>query len=267
MLGWISPRIFMGRAQRRLAGRGVPIFTYHRIGTPLPGTRDPYLYVSARRFEAQLTALQSAGFRSASLAEPWASAGNAGCKAVLTFDDGCRSVLEHGLPILARHNFHAVQFLVAGFIGQRNHWDVAVGDLPEPLMDEGQVREWLSAGHQIGSHSLSHPNLRHLSSSAAREEIFGSKKSLEDRFGVEVNHFCYPFGSWNEPVRDLVKEAGYHTACTVCFGINNGNTPRFELRRIIPLSSPEMLGKIYHRLARRLTTARRQAGSSAPALV
>jgi len=120
-------------------------------------------------------------------------------------------------------------------------------------MDEIQVREWLAAGHEIGSHSMTHRNLRHVSPGDAREEIAASKKALEDRFGVEVPHFCYPFGSWNDSVRDLVAAAGYRTACTVLFGVNPPGTSPFELRRIIPLSAARLLNKIRHRALRKIS--------------
>jgi len=48
---------------------------------------------------------------------------------------------------------------------------------------------------------------------------------------VPVEHFCYPYGGWNETVRDLVAEAGYLTACTTDRGINTPATPRLELKR------------------------------------
>ena len=242
----------MGQRQRRLAKSGVPIFTYHKIARKLPVTRDPFLYVSPDQFDAQLAKLRQQGFTSVSLADMPPGMSHSARPAVITFDDGCRSVLEHGAPILARHNFRAVQFLVAGSIGGRNEWDIAKGDAAEALMDEVQVREWLQAGHEIGSHSLTHVNLRHARPQQLREEIVASKKQLEDRFGVEVQHFCYPFGAWNPEVRDCVREAGYRTACTVLFGVNDAGTPRFELRRIIPLSSTEMLRKILHRVRRRM---------------
>jgi peptidoglycan/xylan/chitin deacetylase (PgdA/CDA1 family) len=253
MLGWFSPYVFMGLAQRRLLERGLPIFTYHKIAAAPAATSDPFLYVSPKRFEDQLATLRKAGYASASLAEVVEPRKTR--KAVITFDDGFCSALEHGRESLSRHQFRAIQFLVAGFLGRKNEWDVSKGDVPERLMDEGQVREWLSAGHQIGSHSITHRNLRHLSAAEAREEILGSKKLLEDRFGIVVEHFCYPFGSWNPAVREFVGEAGYRTACTVRLGVNDENTERFELRRIIPLSSVELLAKIHHRLARRARRA------------
>jgi len=252
MLGWFSSRVFTGAAQRRLCAGGVPILTYHKIGEPAAGTRDPFLYVRPGRFDEHLATLKRCGYRSASLAANLAAGGNPEHKLVITFDDGCRNVLEHGLQPLSRHQFHAIQFLVAGLLGGNNEWDIAKGDVPEALMDAAQIRDWLAAGHEIGSHSATHRNLRHLPLAEAREEIFASKKSLEDRFGLEIRHFCYPYGSWNGTVRDLVREAGYHTACTMRFGVMVAATPAFELPRILPLSTSELLAKIRHRLARKI---------------
>jgi len=106
------------------------------------------------------------------------------------------------------------------------------GEAPEPLMDEAQIRQWLQAGHAIGSHTLTHARVTRLSVRDAREEIFASKKKLEDTFGVAIEHFCYPYGDWNEAVRDLVAEAGYRTACTTAFGVNTPATPPLALRRL-----------------------------------
>jgi len=248
MLGWFLDRIFMGAAQRRLCARGAPILAYHKIAQPGPHSTDPFLYVNPSRFDEQLAALRRYGFRPASLGENRPAAGNPEKMAVITFDDGCRNVLEHALEPLANHRFRAMQFLVSGFLGRTNDWDVAKGDAPEALMDESQVRDWLAAGHEIGSHSATHRNLRRLSLADAREEIFSSRRFLEDRFGIQIRHFCYPYGSWTDAVRDLVAEAGYQTACTMQFGVNTAASPRLELRRIVPLSGEELRAKIRHRL-------------------
>jgi peptidoglycan/xylan/chitin deacetylase (PgdA/CDA1 family) len=253
MLGCITPAIFLGRAQRLLFAQGVPLLAYHKIGEPAPASLDPFLYTRPRQFLDQLTALRRLGYSPASPAGPLPAKDNPERQVVITFDDGYRSVFENARATLHDQGFSAIQFLVAGYLGRTNEWDVAKGEVPEALMDIAQVRDWLAAGHHIGSHSLTHPNLRHLSPSRAREEIQASKKALEDCFGVAIQHFSYPYGSWNESVRDLVKEAGYHTACTMAFGVNLAGTPRFELRRIQPLSDRELLAKIGHRLSRKLT--------------
>jgi peptidoglycan/xylan/chitin deacetylase (PgdA/CDA1 family) len=240
-------QIFLGSGQKRLFRRGLPILAYHSVGDPPSGVKDPYLYVSKTEFDDQLTQLRKAGFRSVLLDEAGNLPGDERHAIVITFDDGYQNVFDHALDVLAKHQFHAVQFIVSDLIGARNEWMVARGDIPEPLMDQSQLRKWLAAGHQIGSHTATHAKLVEIPLAQAREEITGSKKRLEDLLEIPIHHFSYPFGEYNDAVRDLVAEAGYHTACTMKFGVNNPETLRHELRRIIPLSGPRLAGKIRHR--------------------
>ena len=213
----------------RLFAQGNPILTYHKLGPRPRGVRLKGLYVSAKLFATQLGELQAAGFRSGSLEQ---SAGplQPG-KIVITFDDGYVNTLRYALEPLAANKFTAIQFLPANFLGRRNEWDATQGEIPETIMDATQVREWLAAGHDIGSHSLTHPNLTKLSQEQAREEISASKRKLEDLFGRRIEHFCFPYGDWNERVRDFVREAGYHTACTTDSGVNDAATSPYALKR------------------------------------
>ena len=91
-------------------------------------------------------------------------------------------------------------------------------------MNESQIRDCLAAGHLIGSQSVSHRDLTRLSRQDANREIFDSKKRLEDAFGSPVSHFSYPYGAWNERTEQTVREAGYATAVTTEFGINDNGT-------------------------------------------
>lgn len=243
--------MFLGRAQKKLMARGTAILTYHKIGTPPNKTRDPFLYTETQKFDNQLTGLRDLGLRVARLGEVLSSTEDVARKFVITFDDGFRNVFDLGLEILSRHRIPAVQFIVSGFVGKQNAWDITKGDTPERLMDATQIKEWLAAGHEIGSHSATHRNLKALTSAEAKEEVFASKKSLEDTFGVPIRHFSYPFGGWTPQVREHVIDAGYETACGVEFGVNDTGIDRFGLRRIIPLSRQDLLRKILHRLAAR----------------
>jgi len=215
-----------------LFATGAPILTYHKLGPRPRHARLKGLYVSQRLFARQMAELAEAGFTTPSLTDLFAAGGPSARAIGLTFDDGFRNVLTFGLEPLARHRFRAIQFLVAGLLGRTNEWDRPIGERMEPLMDASEVREWLAAGHAIGSHTLKHPRLTELSAAAAREEIIASKKRLEDTFGIAIEHFCYPYGDWNEAVRDLVAEAGYRTACTTEFGVNAADANRLALRRI-----------------------------------
>jgi peptidoglycan/xylan/chitin deacetylase (PgdA/CDA1 family) len=240
--------IFLSAAQRRWLRDGCGILTFHKIAAPPAKTIDPFEYTTALQLETKLAALRAAGFQPSQLGESnLRSRGTF----VVTFDDGYANVAEAALPVLERQKISAIEFLIAGKLGGHNDWDVAKGDVPQPLMDATQVRTWLAAGHQIGSHSLTHPNLRKFPLSQAREEITASKKRLEDMFGVAVEHFCYPYGSYNEAIRDLVAEAGYKTACTVVQGVPLPGDSPFELKRITPLTASELRRKAWHRLRRK----------------
>jgi peptidoglycan/xylan/chitin deacetylase (PgdA/CDA1 family) len=211
---------------------GMPCLTYHKIAPRPPGVRIKGLYLNPRLFQKQMGELAEEGFT----APPYGqvpNGRNGSHTFALSFDDGFVNAFQIGLKTLAQYKFHAVQFLVADRIGQFNEWEVQLGDVREPLMDASQIREWMAAGHQIGAHTLTHPFLTRVSIREAREEIFASKKKLEDLFGVPIQHFCYPYGDRNQTIRDMVREAGYTTACTTDFGVNTAETPPLELRRIM----------------------------------
>ena len=219
---------------RQFFATDLPILTYHKIGPRPRGARLKGLYLSHKLFAAQLAELKSAGFKSITLDDALqnGSLTTAPARIVITFDDGFQNTLEHALDPLRENQFRAIQFIVAGCIGQQNIWDGPDGEVPATLMDASQIREWLAAGHQIGSHSLTHPGLTQLDLKVAREEICSSKKLLEDQFGIGIHHFCYPYGDWNPAIRDLVREAGYLSACTTEFGVNKRGDSPLSLKRI-----------------------------------
>ena len=211
---------------------GLPILVYHKIARRPPAAKWRSLYLSPALFSRHMEGLAQAGFSTTSLASPFPETGNLQRKFVLTFDDGYRNVLQHATAVLARHGFTAIQFLVCDEIGGTNAWDVAAGEVSAPLMSEGDIRAWCAAGHEIGSHTCSHPRLTQLNRPQQAREIADSKRRLEDMFGVPVRHFCYPYGDFSQSVAEVVAEAGYATACTLLGGVNNASTARFELRRI-----------------------------------
>src|SRR5258706_4120404 len=157
MPAWLFAQVFMGSAQRKLFQTGVPILTYHSIARPAPGAHDPFLCVTPAQFDRQLELLQQAGYMTAALESALRTPGDGKKEIVITFDDGFQNVFQNALEPLDRHRAKAIQFLVAGLIGGRNQWMTEAGDVSERLMDERQIRDWLAAGHEIGSHTLTHP--------------------------------------------------------------------------------------------------------------
>ena len=244
---------------REVFRTGVPVLCYHHVAPARRGARLKWLYVKPTIFARQLQELRSACYSTPEslTTQPAASCckdadgslhGNPDRRVVLTFDDGFCDVFENALPLLRQHQLRSIAFLVSDLLGKSNEWQDKSGDVREPLMDEIQIREWLAAGQGIGSHTKTHARLTQLSLAAAREEITASKKSLEDRFGVPVEHFCYPYGDWNKAVRDVIMAAGYKTASTTHPGVNTPKTPPFELNRFIARHRTRTLKTILERL-------------------
>lgn len=111
----------------------------------------------------------------------------------LTFDDGPNDPhTMHLLDVLAKHNAKATFFLIGKYVRQRP--DIA--------------RAVLAAGHEIGNHTDSHPNLVLVSAARLRQELESCNKSLEDALGKRVTLFRPPFGGRRPNVLRTARRMG-----------------------------------------------------------
>jgi peptidoglycan/xylan/chitin deacetylase (PgdA/CDA1 family) len=78
------------------------------------------------------------------------------------------------------------------------------------------LEEMQSAGMTIGSHTRSHPLLTNESREKVIEETTRSRRDLEDRLCVKVQHFAYPDGRHNADITAAVAAAGYRFAYGTC---------------------------------------------------
>jgi D-inositol-3-phosphate glycosyltransferase len=72
----------------------------------------------------------------------------------------------------------------------------------------------ISQDFEIGGHTITHPHLTEVPILQADAEIAQSKAYLEEILQREVTAFCYPYGDYNDAVKDLVKKHGYRLART-----------------------------------------------------
>src|SRR5262249_42036379 len=84
------------------------------------------------------------------------------------------------------------------------------------MMNWDQVRAIRKAGHGVGGHTMSHPNVAQISASDARMEILGCKQVLEQQLGEEIRHFSYPHPALNPECSaqtiEITREAGFRSA-------------------------------------------------------
>jgi len=84
----------------------------------------------------------------------------------------------------------------------------------------------------FGAHTCSHCNLTSVSLEDARKEIAESKHIIEKEIGKEVKFFSYPYGRYNERIKQIVKENGFVGAVTINYGENGLESDLFALKRI-----------------------------------
>ena len=106
------------------------------------------------------------------------------------------------------------------------------------MMSWDQIRGLLRAGHILGSHTISHPNMAHIGESEMREELSTSKRRLENELSQRVTHFSYPCPAlqphWSDATVEKTREAGYTTAVTTTGGLVRRDDNPLCLRRIRP---------------------------------
>lgn len=90
-----------------------------------------------------------------------------------------------------------------------------------------------NGGIDIGAHTITHPVLSKIPINEMEYEIRESKRLIEERLGIKVSAFAYPYGEIDDfdiNAIDLVKSVGFSCACTMVRGKNNSNF--FTLHRI-----------------------------------
>ena len=219
-------------AVRRLFAPGprVRALIYHRFGE---GRGDPY-QLAPSVFEAQMRWLAQQG-RLVSLDD--VAAFVAGRRALpadsvlVTIDDGCRSLYTHALPILRAHGVPAVAFVCAGLIGS----DAVDADHGERFLTWDELGRLREAGVEIGSHAWSHRSLGRANRGEVLDEALHSRRVLEQRLGVPVRSFAYPFGTRADfsPETDrLLDEAGYTIAFNSMHGAIRAGMAPVSLPRV-----------------------------------
>ncbi len=107
---------------------------------------------------------------------------------------------------------------------------------PGFMMTWEQAQSLKRAGHTIGAHTVSHPNLAHVSAAEARSEIRDSKIAIEKELGEPVQHFSYPHPAlnpeWTPATIEITRAAGFRSAVVTSSGPVRPGDSLLELRRI-----------------------------------
>ena len=122
---------------------------------------------------------------------------------VLSFDDGT-IYDERFIELLNKYNLPATFNLNSGledfvwYFGDRPIRRIHIKD-----------KAYMYRGHEVASHSYTHPYLTSLSEQQLRDEINKDCMNLKDIFGLDTLGFGVPFTACNEREINIIKNTGH----------------------------------------------------------
>ena len=147
----------------------------------------------------------------------------------LTFDDGWEENVTTVLPRLGQYGFASTQYYATQFITD--------------TQDTSGVLAFKNANHQIGSHTVTHPNLSIITLAQVVSELTQSKQVLEAATGQPVLDFASPYGGYNAQVITEIKKL-YRSHRTVDEGYNskdNFDIYRLKVQNVLLGTTPEQI--------------------------
>jgi peptidoglycan/xylan/chitin deacetylase (PgdA/CDA1 family) len=134
----------------------------------------------------------------------------------LTYDDGPNDPHTlNVLDVLAKHNVRATFFMIGKYVQQ--HPDI--------------VRAVAQAGHVIGNHTFSHPNLIFKSAAETRQQLLDCRQALQDAIGEHSNLFRPPFGGRRPATLRIARELGMQTVMWNVTGYDWNASPAAVLEK------------------------------------
>jgi peptidoglycan/xylan/chitin deacetylase (PgdA/CDA1 family) len=138
-----------------------------------------------------------------------------------SFDDGFKSCLQ-AAKIMEEFGAKACFFICPSIVGETNPIKISefcsqrLRTTPSEFLSWDDIGSLIEAGHEIGGHTLTHPNLASLSTSEVRTEVAESYEILRKRVG-EIEHFAWPLGRFSHfsPIAaQIVNDTGYATCAS-----------------------------------------------------
>ena len=187
-----------------------PLVLVHHGVADVAEAADPVrLVVSPPHLESQLRLLLRIGYRFSTMEELIDSGRHdrpPARTAALTFDDGLADNLRVAAPLLARIGVRASFYVCPGLWGAGHEFvDGSAGR----LLDRDEARELSESGMELGSHAMTHRDLRKLGDAELRSELSESKAAVEEITGRPCRVLAYPYGLHDARVEDAARAAGY----------------------------------------------------------
>ncbi|WP_441791348.1 cell wall-binding repeat-containing protein [Leifsonia sp. YAF41] len=141
----------------------------------------------------------------------------------LTFDDGNADQMT-ALPILDSAGMKGTFFITTGWIGAQDY------------MTQANLATLKAGGHEIGGHTVSHPDLTLIPADEVTKQICQARNTLAG-WGYPNTDFAYPYASLNPAVSAAVEACGYNSARNLGDTFTRfGGTPGLFAETVPPLN-------------------------------
>jgi len=204
----------------RLDRQATLVLCYHAVSAGWPDA----IAVTPRQLERQLAFLRGRGFVGVTFSEALENPPARRTLAV-TFDDGYRSVIERGFPILERLGMPGTVFVPSEYASSpdprfwagtgHERWFGGPHEAELGGLSWQELQQLMAAGWEVGSHTRSHPHLTTLDDVALQEELLGSRRECERSMGAPCRSLSYPYGDLDDRVIRIASQAGYRFGATL----------------------------------------------------
>ena len=126
----------------------------------------------------------------------------------ITCDDGYYDNYANVYPLAKKYGIPLTIFVASEYVGK----NMPLGNASLQMLSWEQLREMAENDVTIGSHTLTHPDLRQIDIANARYEIEESKTEIERKVGRTVGFFAYPKGSYSRSLFELLESAAFKAA-------------------------------------------------------
>lgn len=198
------------------------IFVYHRFGdsrfpttnTPLQELKKEFAYFKSAGYEVvSLQKLVDALKNGKEIPDNWV---------VLTIDDSYKSFYENGLPIFKEYGYPFTLFVQS---------ETALWKSSKEYMNKEEIIQASKYG-EIGCHSHKHDYLPTKRSEHIKNDTQKCIEILSEILGQKPKYYAYPYGSYNQEVKAIIKDFGFEAVLNQSSGNVNAKSDPYDLYRV-----------------------------------
>ncbi|NLC27331.1 MAG: polysaccharide deacetylase family protein, partial [Campylobacteraceae bacterium] len=139
---------------------------------------------------------------------------------VLTIDDNFKSFYENGLEVFKEYNYPFTLFVYVK-AAEKKYGDYSGWD------DLRQIAKY----GEVDFHSYAHPHMTKLSKEDLQKDFEVGLKLFEKELGFKPRYFTYPYGEYDESVKNIAKSYGFEGIVNQNMGAVSSQSDHYNLDR------------------------------------